>query len=112
METLVGIRRVIPVGPDGETFEAGPVTLTDRSITNATGASQSLVTANAARRSLSIVNIAATPWTIHPLGGAAAAGTPPAFTLDPGDSWTPTPPPAGAVTGIGTAGAKLSITEG
>ena len=103
--------RVTLEGPGGGS-QAGPVTLTDHSITNATGASQALVAANAARRSLSIINEAATPWTIHPIGGPAAAGTPPCFTLHPGEAWEPMPPPAGAVTGIGTAASKLIVLEG
>lgn len=102
VDTLVGVRRTVPAA----------VTLIDHSIESATGASEAIVAANPGRLSLTIVNIGATSWTIHPLGGTAAPGSTPCFTLDPGDSWTPIPPPAGAVTGIGTAASKLTVLEG
>lgn len=88
------------------------VTYTDNSITNATGSSEQLIAANLARRALVIINEAATDWTINPLGGTAAAGTPPGFVLHAGDSWFPDPAPTNAITGIGTAASKLIVLEG
>lgn len=100
--TLTGVRAVVPKA----------VGLTDASITNATGASQALLAANANRQSLLIANEGSTSWTINPLGGTAAAGAAGCITLHPGDSWTPSPPPSNAITGIGTAAAVLTILEG
>lgn len=111
--TLHGIRRTMPVGADGVTPEAGPVTLTDHSITSATGASQTLLAANAGRRFLSILNPAsnATDWIISPEGDEAEAGAA-CYTLRPGDEWNPSPPPANEVTGKGVAASTLTVKEG
>lgn len=114
MDTLHGVRRVLLIGAAGEEIGAGPVTLTDHSVTSATGASQALLAANASRRSLSIVNPpdSATDWVINPLGGTAVAGTMPCFTLHPGDEWNPVPAPANAITGLGVAASELIVLEG
>lgn len=95
------------------TDPVGQVTLVDGpSITSATGASQQLLAANASRKALTIINVAATDWTIDPLGGTAAAGTLPGFRLGPGDSYSPVKPPTNKITGIGTAASKLVVLEG
>jgi hypothetical protein len=90
------------------------VTYTSSSITSATGASQTLAAASAGRKALSIINPIenTTNWTIDPLGGTAAPGTMPGFTLRPGDSWSPVPAPVNAITGIGTAASKLVVLVG
>lgn len=95
-------------------IEGGSVTLTDRSVAAATGASQELVGATPGRRSLLVVNPidATTNWVLNLVGGVAAAGASACITLRPGDSWSPAAPPANAVTGIGAAGAKLTVVEG
>jgi hypothetical protein len=92
----------------------GPVELVSRSVSNATGSSQALLDANPARRYLEIINPDdGGDWTINPIDATAAAvGAVPCFTLKPGDSWRPNPPPANAMTGIGTATSKLVILEG
>lgn len=90
------------------------VILVDHSIAAATGASQAVLAAKADRRALTLINplSSTTDWTIDPLGGVAAVGTLPGFVLQPGDSWSPTPPPANAISGIGVAAAKLIVLEG
>ncbi len=105
-----GTRR-LPVDVGSTTL--ANVTYVDQSVAAATGASQVLVAANAARDALQISNpIGGTDWVINPVGGVAAIGTPVCFTLRPGDTWSPVPCPANAITGIGTAAATLSIVEG
>jgi len=93
---------------------AGRVTYADNSIGSATGASQQLLAANAARKALVIVNPLSntTDWSISALGGVVVADTMPAFRLRPGDSWAPYPVPLNKITGIGTATSKLVVLEG
>lgn len=102
-------------GTNGQvTVSGNSVTLTDKSIASATGASQTLIAANTTRLALTIVNpvSSTTDWTINPTGGVAAADTPPAITLRPGDVYSPAKVPMNAITGIGTAASKLTVLEG
>lgn len=89
-----------------------PCTYVNYSITNATGASQSLLAANTSRKHALIVNplTGTTDWVIDPMGGTAASGTMPGITLRPGDSIRLTN--TNAITGIGTAASKLVVLEG
>lgn len=92
-----------------------PVTITDHSIIgNATGSSQTLLSSNATRRSILIINppTSATNWTIDPTGGAVVANVPPGITLRPGDSYSPRKQPNNAITGIGTSNSSLVVQEG
>lgn len=110
-ETPVSAATPLPVA---SSVGASGVTLTDNSITSATGASQQLLAANTSRKALTIINPSAstTSWAINPLGTAAVAGTPPSFTLNPGDEWSPTKVPSNKITGIGTAASSLIVLEG
>lgn len=90
------------------------ITFVDKSITNATGASQTLLNANLSRGKLTIINplSSTTNWTIDPTGGTVVADTPPGFRLAPGDEYSPMPVPLNAITALGTAAAKLIVLEG
>ncbi len=84
------------------------------SITNATGSSQTLLAANANRKSVLIINPIAstTNWTIDITGAAVVAATVPGFVLSPGDVYSPVNVPKTAITGIGTAASTLVVLEG
>ena len=84
-------------------------TYTDFSISSATGASQTLRAANAAARKRQFVNNGNTIWTIHPTGGTAVSGGTGCFDLYPRDSWLTDS--QNQITGIATAGSKLTILE-
>lgn len=86
--------------------------LTDASIASASGASQTIAAANTARQVLNVSNNGTTSWWINETGGTAAAGGNGCFELPPGARWTPRPAPTNAVTGIGTAGQKLTVAVG
>lgn len=93
------------------TFNA---TLTNDSVTSATGSSQTLLAANTTRKSLMIVNPSSntTNWTIDPTGGVVVADTAPGFRLAPGDSYSPVIVPLNKITGISTASSTLVVLEG
>ncbi len=99
--------------PSGTQNISATVTYTDKSITSATGSSQTLAAANLTRKSLVIVNPVegTTAWGIS-TQGAAVIGTAPTIKLNPGDSWSPWPVPTNAVTGIGTSTSQLVVLEG
>ena len=91
---------------------AGGFTQTDKTISSATGASQVLMAANPARRSILIKNGAANAG-INLAGGTAALGGAGTITLAPfegmyldGGSC-----PLGAITAITTAAAYISAIE-
>ena len=86
---------------------------TDRSVANATGATQQLMAANANRKVLGIQNNAANPIAVNFLGGAAALNTAGSVTLSPGqllllDNY----PPVGVVNLIGTLNDDVTAWEG
>jgi hypothetical protein len=87
----------------------GSASLTDASVTSATGASQTVAAANAARRVLNITNPGTASWWINESGGAAVANGAGCFELPPGGRWTPSPAPTNIVKGIGTAAAALTV---
>lgn len=81
----------------------------NKSVTSATGSSQTLAIANPARREIVISNIAASTWWINPVGGTAAANTTPCIQLLPGQ--TLVLQNADAITAIGTTSAALTVLE-
>lgn len=89
----------------GSFASSNPVgaTPTDRTITSATGASQTMMAANAARHSLTIVNTGNANCGVNPTGGTAAIGGAGTLTLGPLGAYTPRIPTVSAVTVICTA---------
>jgi hypothetical protein len=85
---------------------------TDASIASATGASQTVAAASATRKALIIYNPDTTTWWLNPSGEAASANCAGCVELPPRSYWSPRPAPINAVTGIGTATAKLSVKTG
>lgn len=81
----------------------------DRSITSASGSSQTILAANERRQKALIVNNAATDWTIHPTGGTASVGGDGCVKLAAGDSYLTYE--TNAITGIGTGSSKLTVLE-
>lgn len=79
------------------------ITPTDRTITSASGASQTLMSANASRRSLTVVNTGNANCGVNPTGGTAALGGAGTITLSPLGSYAPRVPTLSAVTVICTA---------
>jgi hypothetical protein len=88
------------------------VTLTDASISSATGASQTIAALSTTRTVLNVSNNAATTWWINESGGTAAANGTGCFELPAGQRWTPRPAPLNVVTAIGTAASKLTVVTG
>jgi len=76
------------------------ITPTDRTITSATGASQQMMAANAARHSLLIENTGNANCGVNPTGGTAAIGGAGTLTLVPNGSYQPRVPTLTAVTVI------------
>lgn len=83
------------------------ITPTDRTITSATGASQTMASANAARHSLTIVNTGNANCGVNPTGGTAAIGGAGTLTLAPLGAYTPRIPTLSAVTVICTSGQPI-----
>lgn len=117
---LVGINGVAPVTGQGADTAAlrvvanNPIgiTPTDRTITSATGSSQTVMAANASRHSLIIQNTSATNnCGINPTGGTAVIGGAGTLTLFPGGSYQPRIPTLSAVTAICTPGQPLYAEE-
>lgn len=117
---LVGINGVAPVTGQGSDTAAlrvvanNPIgiTPTDRTITSATGASQTVMAANAARHSLIIQNTSASSnCGVNPTGGTAVIGGAGTLTLFPGGSYQPRIPTLSAVTAICTAAQPLYAEE-
>lgn len=79
------------------------ITPTDRTVTSATGASQTMMAANATRRGLTIVNTGNANCGVNPTGGTAAIAGAGTLTLIPGGAYTPRIPTLSAVTVICTA---------
>ncbi len=91
----------------------GGITYTDKTITSATGSSQTLAAANASRRCLIIKN-GASPTGVNLLGGTAAIGGAGTITLQAYESLylSGAECPTGAITVISTAAAYISAYEG
>lgn len=87
------------------------ITPTDRTVTSATGASQTVMAANATRHSLTIVNTGNANCGINPTGGTAAIGGAGTITLGPLGAYTPRIPTLSAVTAICTAAQPLYADE-
>lgn len=87
------------------------ITPTDRTITSATGSSQTVMAANASRHSLIIQNTGSSNCGINPTGGTAAIGGAGTLTLFPGGSYQPRIPTLSAVTAICTAAQPLYAEE-
>lgn len=87
------------------------ITPTDRTITSATGASQTVMAANAARHGLIIQNTGNANCGVNPTGGTAAIGGAGTLTLLPGGSYQPRIPTLSAVTAICTAAQPLYAEE-
>ena len=106
--------RPLPVASSSTPLAPAGLSFTDRSISNATGSSETLIAANSSRKALIIVNPASgTNWTVRLVGGTAVADTPPGILLRPGDAiFMLNGAPTNAITGIGTAAAKLTVLEG
>jgi len=87
------------------------ITPTDRTITSATGSSQTVMAANAARHGLIIENTGNANCGINPTGGTAVIGGAGTLTLVPFGSYSPSIPTLSAVTAICTAGQPLYASE-
>lgn len=103
----------VPVTSSGAAPVGGGITYTDKTITSATGSSQTIAAANAGRKSLIIKN-GQSNTGVNILGGTAAiggAGTLTLGTLEPmvleGAAC-----PLGAITVISAAAAYISCLEG
>lgn len=91
----------------------GGIAYTDKTITSATGSSQTLAAANASRKSLLIKN-GASPTGVNILGGTAAIGGAGTLTLQAFEMLflSGADCPVGAITVISTASAYISAFEG
>jgi len=87
------------------------ITPTDRTVTSATGASQTVMSALATRKSLLIVNTGNANCGINPTGGTAVIGGAGTLTLTPTGSYSPRIPSLAAITAICTAGQPLYAEE-
>ena len=91
----------------------GGVTYTDKTITSLSGSSQTLIAANAARKSILFKN-GATAVAVNILGGTAAIGGAGCMTFQAyeGFSLTGSDCPLGAITVIGSAANYIGAFEG
>jgi len=87
------------------------ITPTDRTITSATGSSQTVAASNASRHSLIIQNTGNANCGINPTGGTASIGGAGTLTLVPNGSYQPRIPTLTAITAICTAGQPLYAEE-
>lgn len=87
------------------------ITPTDRTITSASGASQQIMAANAARHSMLFVNTGNANCGVNPTGGTAAIGGAGTLTLGPLGSYYAPLPSLSAVTVICTAGQPVYANE-
>lgn len=89
------------------TTEPVGITPTDRTVTSATGSSQTMMALNATRHSLTIENTGNANCGVNPTGGTAAIGGAGTLTLAPLGAYTPRVPTLSAVTVICTAGQPI-----
>lgn len=110
----------IPVSPaqplpvqQGTPPIGGGITYTDKTITSATGSSQTLAASNTSRKSLLIKN-GGSPTGVNLNGGTAAIGGAATITLQPYESLflSGSDCPTGAITVISTSTAYISALEG
>ena len=87
------------------------ITPTDRTVTSATGSSQTVMNANASRHSLIIQNTGSANCGVNPTGGTAVIGGAGTLTLVPNGSYQPRIPTLTAVTAICTAAQPLYAEE-
>lgn len=87
------------------------ITPTDRTVTSATGSSQTVMSANASRHSLIIQNTGSANCGVNPTGGTAVIGGAGTLTLVPQGSYQPRVPTLAAVTAICTAAQPLYAEE-
>ncbi len=87
------------------------ITPTDRTVTSATGSSQTVMSSNASRHSLIIQNTGNANCGINPTGGTAVIGGAGTLTLQPTGSYQPRIPTLAAVTAICTSGQPLYAEE-
>lgn len=90
---------------------ASGITPTDRTITSATGASQTVMAANASRKGLTIQNTGNANCGVNPTGGTAVIGGAGTITLLPAGSYTPRIATLSAITAICTAAQPLYASE-
>lgn len=107
----VGTSTPLPVTSSTPAVQSIGITPTDRTITSATGASQTVMAANATRHSLIIENTGNANCGINPTGGTAVIGGAGTLTLVPNGSYQPRVPTLSAVTAICTAGQSLYAEE-
>lgn len=101
----------LPVATSGSSVPNIGITPTDRTVTSATGASQTLMAANTSRHSLTVVNTGNANCGVNPTGGTAAIGGAGTLTLAPLGAYTPMIPTLSAVTVICTAGQPIYANE-
>lgn len=96
-----------PVSIAAAPLNAIGITPTDRTVTSATGASQTMMAANAARHSLTIVNTGNANCGVNPTGGTAVIGGAGTLTLSALGAYTPRISTLSAVTVICTSGQPI-----
>lgn len=101
----------LPVTPSAPSGYSVGITPTNRTITSATGSSQTVMAANASRHSLIIENTGSANCGINPTGGTAVIGGAGTLTLVPFGSYQPAIPTLSAVTAICTSGQPLYAEE-
>lgn len=103
----------VPVTSSGAAPVGGGITYTDRTVTSATGSSQTIAAANASRKSIIIKN-GLTDAGVNILGGTAVIGGAGTMTLGPleGLKLTGADCPLNAITVIGASAAYISCLEG
>lgn len=106
-----GNLRVNATVSGGTTTPALGITPTDHTLTSATGSSQTVMSANAARHSMTISNTGNANCGVNPSGGTAVIGGAGTLTIVPSGSYTPRVPSLSAVKVICTAGQPLYADE-
>lgn len=107
--TVQGIASMTPV----LVTPSNPIgtTPTDRTVTSATGSSQTVMSSNSSRRSMTLVNTGSSNCGVNPTGGTAVIGGAGTITLAPLGAYTPRIPTLAAVTAICTSGQPLYADE-
>lgn len=111
--TVQGIASGTVVPVSGTVTANNPIgiTPTDRTVTSATGSSQTVMPSNSSRHSLIIQNTGNANCGINPTGGTAVIGGAGTLTLLPAGSYQPRIPTLSAVTAICTAAQPLYAEE-